>query len=70
MQLLNDSMWNADTFNASTNIPILKSLVRFDADSQDLPMLPPLDPSLITKANVITHKDLAIITTNLIAIYG
>lgn len=70
MQLLNDSMWNADTFNSSTNLPILKSLVRFDADSQELPMLPPLEPALITKANVITHKDLAIITTNLIAIYG
>jgi hypothetical protein len=69
MQLLNNSTWNHDTFQAKY-IGLLKTLVRFDSESQELPMLPPLDPPLIKKATVVTNKDLADITTNIIAIYG
>jgi hypothetical protein len=69
VQLLNDSTWNHDTFHSKYSA-ILKSLVRFDSEKPELPMLPPLDPPLIKKSTVVTNKELADITSHIVAIYG
>lgn len=60
--LLNDSMWNGDTFNAGRDLPVLNKLIRFDSSKQDLPMLPVLQPELISKCAVAANRDLAQIT--------
>jgi hypothetical protein len=60
--LLNDSLWNADTFKPDRDLPILNQLIRFDSSKHDLPMLPPLEVSMIAKAAVAANRDLAQIT--------
>jgi hypothetical protein len=65
IELLASSNWNHDTFRSS-DIAVLKELVRFDATKPDLPMLPPTDPSLITKCSIASNKELADMTLALL----
>jgi hypothetical protein len=64
--LLNDSPWNADTFNAQRDLSILNKLIRFDSNKQELPMLPPLDPDSISKCSVAANQVLAQITNTVL----
>lgn len=65
IQLMSDSPWNIDTFHHE-ELAYLQTLVRFDSNQKELPMLDPISPELIKKCKVAANKDLAEITAAIV----